>query len=74
MASKDFEVQQILKAYRKGVVSAELFKQQMDEMCSSRNGSDASKTSRPAGLRGVTGDAGLDAPGGMAKLMQKGKI
>jgi hypothetical protein len=73
MANKDFEIRQLLKAYRKGLVSEELFKQQMDEMCASRNGSAASKTSRPAGLMGVTGDAGLDAPGGLAKLMQKGK-
>ena len=73
MANKDFEIHQLLKAYRKGLVSEELFKQQMDEMCASRNGSAAPKTSRPAGLMGVTGDAGLDAPGGLAKLMQKGK-
>jgi catechol 2,3-dioxygenase-like lactoylglutathione lyase family enzyme len=81
MEGKDFEVQQLLKAYRKGLVSEELFAQQMDEMCATKNGQSAAtngqsaapKASRPGGLRGVTGDAGLDAPGGMAKLMQKGR-
>lgn len=75
MASKDFEVRQILKAYREGLISEELFKRQMDELCAAGNGQDARAASprRPAGLRGVTGDAGLDAPGGMARLMQKGK-
>ena len=48
MASKDFEVQQTLKAYRKGLISEELFTHQMDEMCASRNGTAASKTSRSA--------------------------
>ena len=32
MATKDFEVQQLLKAYRKGVISEELFARQMDEL------------------------------------------
>ena len=32
MASADFEFQQILKAYRKGMISAELFEQQMSEL------------------------------------------
>ena len=36
MANKDFEVHQLLKAYRKGLVSEEFFTQQMDEMCGSR--------------------------------------
>jgi predicted enzyme related to lactoylglutathione lyase len=74
MASKDFEIQQLFKAYRAGLVSEELFSQQMDELCAAGNGQGAaSKTSPPARIRAVTGDAGLDAPGGMARLMQKGK-
>src|SRR3984893_9428290 len=85
MVSKDFEVQQLLKGYRKGLISEELFAQQMDELCAAKNGQSATpngqsaapngqtKASRPGGLRGLTGDAGLDAPGGMAKLMAKGK-
>jgi quercetin dioxygenase-like cupin family protein len=32
MATKDFEVQQLLKAYRKGVISDELFEKQMNEL------------------------------------------
>jgi len=32
MATKDFELQQLLKAYRKGVISEELFARQMDEL------------------------------------------
>jgi quercetin dioxygenase-like cupin family protein len=32
MATKDFEVQQLLKAYRKGLISDELFAKQMNEV------------------------------------------
>ena len=32
MATKDFEVQQLLKAYRKGLISDELFEKQMNEL------------------------------------------
>ena len=32
MATKDFEVQQLLKAYRKGLISDELFEKQMAEL------------------------------------------
>ena len=35
MASKDFEVQQLFKVYRNGLISEELFLEQMDELCSS---------------------------------------
>jgi predicted enzyme related to lactoylglutathione lyase len=75
MASRDFEVQQVLKAYRNGLISEELLAQQMDEMCGASNGHVAKTASPPrsAGPRPVTGDAVLDTPGGMAKLMQKGK-
>jgi len=38
MATKDFEVQQLLRAYRKGVISEELFTQQMGELGASENG------------------------------------
>ena len=38
MATKDFEVQQLLKAYRKGVISEELFARQMDELVADGNG------------------------------------
>ncbi len=32
MASKEFEVQQLLKAYRKGIISEDLFARQMTEL------------------------------------------
>jgi len=32
MATKDFEVQQIVRAYRKGLISEELFASQMAEL------------------------------------------
>ncbi len=81
MASKDFEVQQLFKAYRTGFISEELFLEQMDELCSSSSGQRANgangqrsatnPASPPAKTRPMTGDAVLDAPGGMAMLMQK---
>jgi quercetin dioxygenase-like cupin family protein len=41
MATKDFEVQQLFKAYRKGVISQELFVRQMDELVSRSDEHDA---------------------------------
>ena len=41
MPNKDFEVQQLLRAYRKGVISEELFAKQMDEIAGSGNGMEA---------------------------------
>jgi quercetin dioxygenase-like cupin family protein len=42
MANTDFEFQQILKAYRKGMISAELFERQMGELeGAAQNGSRA---------------------------------
>ena len=41
MANKDFEVQQLLNAYRKGVISEELFARQMDELGAGGDGHDA---------------------------------
>ena len=41
MANKDFEVKQILKAYRQGLISDELFAEQMQEL---------GETARQAGL------------------------
>lgn len=38
MANKDFEVQQLLKAYRKGMISQELFAQQMDQLADGADG------------------------------------
>jgi quercetin dioxygenase-like cupin family protein len=38
MANKDFEVQQLLKAYRKRVISEELFAQQMDGLVEGMDG------------------------------------
>jgi quercetin dioxygenase-like cupin family protein len=38
MATKDFEVQQLLRAYRKGLISEELLAQQMGELTATGNG------------------------------------
>jgi quercetin dioxygenase-like cupin family protein len=38
MATKDFEVQQLLRAYRKGLISEELLAQQIGELGASENG------------------------------------
>jgi predicted enzyme related to lactoylglutathione lyase len=80
MANKEFEVQQLLKAYRKGIISDELFAEQMTALTnggqrtpSGSNGQTAaSAPSRPQRIR-IMGDDSLDAPGAMAKLMQPGR-
>ena len=42
MATKDFEVQQLFRAYRNGVISQELFTRQMDELATANgNGHEA---------------------------------
>ena len=38
MATKDFEIQQLLKAYRKGLISDELFAAQMTELGTAKEG------------------------------------
>src|SRR3954468_22202878 len=40
MASKDFEIQQLLKAYRKGLISDELLETQMKELGAANGGLD----------------------------------
>jgi quercetin dioxygenase-like cupin family protein len=40
MASKDFEMQQLLKAYRKGLISDALFESQMKELGATQGGLD----------------------------------
>jgi quercetin dioxygenase-like cupin family protein len=40
MATRDFEVQQLLKAYRKGLISDELFETQMKELGAANDGLD----------------------------------
>jgi quercetin dioxygenase-like cupin family protein len=40
MATRDFEVQQLLKAYRKGLISDELFEKQMMELANGGAGGD----------------------------------
>src|ERR1700732_582009 len=78
MASKEFEVQQLLKAYRKGIISEELFAKQMTELGASAtgNGNGAATESQqgPPGMvmRGLTGDASIDG-GAMGKAMKQSK-
>jgi hypothetical protein len=78
MASKEFEVQQLLKAYRKGIISEELFANQMAELGATANGQgngQRAATKAPAQpgmmLRGVTGDAGIDGGAMMAAMREK---
>ena len=75
MPSRDFEIRQVFKAYRNRIISDELFTQQIDELCAAgtEQSSGTKFSKRSAGLLGVTGDPVLDEPGGLAKLMQKGK-
>jgi quercetin dioxygenase-like cupin family protein len=47
MANNDFEVQQLFKAYRKGVISEELFASQMDELIGAINGSAKERAAVP---------------------------
>ena len=86
MASKEFEVQQLLKAYRKGIISEDLFAKQMAEIgatangqgragMSASNGQGAATTSpqaAPMMMRGVTGDASIDG-GAMLTAMREKK-
>ncbi|HKV56235.1 MAG TPA: hypothetical protein VJN94_16500 [Candidatus Binataceae bacterium] len=71
MASKEFEVQQLLKAYRKGIISEELFAKQMAEVGATGNGHGAAAPSKPR-VRPVTGDASIDG-GAMATAMRQSK-
>ena len=61
MASKDFEVQQLLKAYRKGLISDELFAAQMKELGTAQAGLDV------ANVLALRGDASKVS----AQMLQK---
>ena len=61
MATKDFEVQQLLKAYRKGLISDELFEAQMKELGTAQNGLDV------ANVLALRGDASKVS----AQMLQK---
>src|SRR5882762_4901387 len=61
MATKDFEIQQLLKAYRKGLISDELFEAQMKELGAAAAGLDVANV---LALRG-------DASKASAQMLQK---
>jgi quercetin dioxygenase-like cupin family protein len=61
MASKDFEIQQLLKAYRKGLISDDLFDTQMKELGAAHGGLEVANV---LALRG-------DAAKASAKVLQK---
>jgi len=61
MATKDFEVQQLLKAYRKGLISDELFAEQMKELGAAKEGLDV------ANVLALRGDASKVS----AQMLQK---
>src|SRR5260370_6206358 len=79
MANKELEVQQLLKAYRKGIISQELFAKEMTELGATGNGNGAATMSQSKApsqqkaprMRGVTGDPSIDS-GALFKAM-KGK-
>jgi quercetin dioxygenase-like cupin family protein len=61
MATKDFEVQQLLKAYRKGLISDDLFAAQMKELGAAQDGLDV------ANVLALRGDASKVS----AQMLQK---
>ena len=61
MATKDFEIQQLLKAYRKGLISDELFEAQMQELGAATGGLEVANV---LALRG-------DASKASAQMLQK---
>ena len=61
MATKDFEVQQLLKAYRKGLISDDLFEAQMKELGAAQDGLDV------ANVLAMRGDASKVS----AQMLQK---
>ena len=61
MATKDFEIQQLLKAYRKGLISDDLFEAQMKEMGAAKAGLDV------ANVLALRGDASKVS----AQMLQK---
>jgi hypothetical protein len=84
MASKEFEVRQLLKAYRKGIISEDLFSKQMAEIETAGNGhgratmtagnGQAAAAPAPAAapmLRGVTGDASIDGGALLTAMREK---
>ena len=64
MATKDFEVQQLLKAYRKGLISDELFEAQMKELGTDKNGLDVTN------VLALRGDASKVAAHALQKTPQ----
>lgn len=73
MARKEFEVQQLLKAYRKGIISEELFAKEMAELAdaaASGNGAANGSQQRGPRIRAVTGDASIDS-GALVKSMKE---
>jgi quercetin dioxygenase-like cupin family protein len=61
MATKDFEIQQLLKAYRKGLISDDLFAAQMKELGAAQDGLDV------ANVLALRGDASKVS----AQMLQK---
>jgi quercetin dioxygenase-like cupin family protein len=62
MATKNFEVQQLLKAYRKGLISDELFAAQMQELGTAKEGLDVAN---------VLAHRGGDSSKPSAQMLQK---
>jgi catechol 2,3-dioxygenase-like lactoylglutathione lyase family enzyme len=73
MARKEFEVQQLLKAYRKGIISEELFGKEMAALSGAAEGNGASTKSqqRAPRTRPVTGDASIDSGALIQSMKQR---
>jgi predicted enzyme related to lactoylglutathione lyase len=77
MASKEFEVQQLLKAYRKGIISDELFAKQMAEISDTANGQGRAAMTGGTGQGAATisasnGQATPTKPQQAAPMMMRG--
>jgi predicted enzyme related to lactoylglutathione lyase len=69
MESKDFELQQLLRAYRKGIISDELFAAQMAEIGANKNGqSVANGSARPEKAPEKTYDRAAEDLGNIVAL------
>jgi len=77
MASKEFEVQQLLKAYRKGIISDDLFAKEMAAIGASANGQARTAMSAGSGQGAATmsagnGQAAATKPQQAAPMMMRG--
>ena len=68
MATQDFAVQQLLRAYRKGVISEELFASQMAELGGSKNGQNGQNGQKSSARQETVYDRGVEDLGNIVAL------